>query len=121
MHYSGDTKTQAENLYNSMRVKGVPAFQDQAYNNTFKFLVNRMIQIAKNYQKIQRHKFEGHVYSGMDTREHNQKHNITEICKRLGIRVEFTNDPKEYCVRLYSPKDDVYNTWRGKTFGYGIG
>lgn len=119
MHYSGDTKTQADSLYHSMRVKGVPSFQ--SFNDTSRFLVLRMIKIAKTYHTIQTHKCNGTSYSGMDTKEVNQAHNISEIAKRFGLTVEFTGDPRGFCVKLHSPNGDVYNTWGGPTSGYGIG
>jgi hypothetical protein len=38
-----------------------------------------------------------------------------------GLRVEFSGDPRGFCVKLHLANGRLYNTWGGSESGYGIG
>lgn len=121
MQYSKDTVQQALKLVAAMRDK-VPALSYDKFNWTtdsdeFKYLV----RIAKEYNSIQEKACNGELTARQTSREGNIEKEVTRIAHKYGMAVQFSGDPRGYCVKLHAPTKDVYNTWGGAETGYGIG
>lgn len=119
--YSKDTMRQANQLVNSMRKGNVQAFQDSVFTPNMLDTIQRMVKLAKEYCTLQERRCNGELYKTIDARETSLERRILDIAVRFDLKVEFSGDPRGFCVKLHAPSKDVYNTWGGKESGYGIG
>jgi hypothetical protein len=65
----------------------------------------------------------GKLQQEWDDRIERQKESVrkrvVEICGELGIRPNFSGDPRGYTVKLHLPSGR-YNTWGGQEEGWGV-
>lgn len=104
---------------------GAYAFQAKATNKYFGTNAGytdmcEMIRLAETHNKIQEHGCNGTKTRRMEDQELVIQVLIESLAAKLGLRAEFTGDPRGYTVKLHAPNGKLYNTWGGNTSGYGI-
>lgn len=83
--------------------------------------LNFIIRAAKVLSRIAENECNGYSYKGMETRKRNAMNLISTFAETNGLTCEFSGDPRGYVVKLHSNKPGFYNTFGGRSAGYGIG
>lgn len=92
----------------------------QIADNDAKYIV----KLAKQHNALQVHACNRGLTNEETRTEATIEESIKEIAREYGLRAVFSGDPRGFTVKL-KPLDgsdaSVWNTWGGKTEGYGIG
>lgn len=79
----------------------------------------RLLKLAEAYGRLQVAACERELSRREKSREENIENEIREICERNGVTATFGGDPRGYTVKIHF-EDGSYNTWGGKSEGWGI-
>lgn len=115
---------ETKELIRQMQRGGVPAFSEKNIRTT-RLLCTRLVLLARRHGKYQEQwcsvEMSDSQANLLEIAEQKAEKEMSEIAKKLGLRIHFDGDPRGFTVKLHTPSGNVHNTWGGEEIGYGIG